>query len=588
VKRFLFFLGVTGLLWAAVLWAQSTINITDLPNSSGVSGTDDLICDEGASTVACTAAQILTYVLTNATELRGIDGTAGGDLAVSAGDGTSGIGGATIIEAGTSDSGIQGTFQIVDSWNGTATLNGLVCSAAVSSTVADCAAGAVTGIVGPALSTTTPVKVVSRGTSLILSDNTAVVGDNFCMSKTDAAKGHSNGSAVCSPGTVIGIVRSITELTSLGQATTTLPLVTVGIVTAGQAGSTGNRVVTGTPDPILESDNGGLVIYNSGSSIAASIACPTATAFGAGWRASVKSVNSGVVTITATGGCYIDTVALTTIVLPVGFGAVIESDGTNFYTHRTFGAGTSGGIPYFSAIDVVESSAALPAGDVVVGGGAGSAPTTISPDAGTDITADLEEEAHCSEHDSADVDCSGETIVFATPHTTDTNSVREICWKANALAGGMSPADQFPSPIHEEGTNIDIDVLGYDDTVNDECAGGVLKVPADVQSGSTITFRTVWYSASATSGNVLWDFRHLPRSEGEDWDAALTIEAASADAVQGTVDQVTVTTWTETLANTGWTASDQVEFLVCRDTDTGDTLTGDAYLTLFCVEIPRV
>lgn len=33
--------------------------------------------------------------------------------------------------------------------------------------------------------------------------------------------------------------------------------------------------------------------------------------------------------------------------------------------------------------------------------------------ANSDITADLEEESHCSEHDSADVDCSGETIVFA-------------------------------------------------------------------------------------------------------------------------------------------------------------------------------
>lgn len=36
-----------------------------------------------------------------------------------------------------------------------------------------------------------------------------------------------------------------------------------------------------------------------------------------------------------------------------------------------------------------------------------------TPNAGTDITADLEEDAHCSEHDSADVDCSGETIILA-------------------------------------------------------------------------------------------------------------------------------------------------------------------------------
>jgi len=38
--------------------------------------------------------------------------------------------------------------------------------------------------------------------------------------------------------------------------------------------------------------------------------------------------------------------------------------------------------------------------------------------AGTDITADLEEEAHCSEHASADLTCSGETLLLATDSVT--------------------------------------------------------------------------------------------------------------------------------------------------------------------------
>jgi hypothetical protein len=37
----------------------------------------------------------------------------------------------------------------------------------------------------------------------------------------------------------------------------------------------------------------------------------------------------------------------------------------------------------------------------------------LTVNAGTALTADLEEEAHCSEHDSTDVDCSGETITIA-------------------------------------------------------------------------------------------------------------------------------------------------------------------------------
>ena len=35
----------------------------------------------------------------------------------------------------------------------------------------------------------------------------------------------------------------------------------------------------------------------------------------------------------------------------------------------------------------------------------------VALDDGTDVAADLEEETHCSEHDSADVNCSGETIL---------------------------------------------------------------------------------------------------------------------------------------------------------------------------------
>lgn len=53
----------------------------------------------------------------------------------------------------------------------------------------------------------------------------------------------------------------------------------------------------------------------------------------------------------------------------------------------------------------------------VTGGAAGSegAALTIAlnQNAGTDVTADLEEDAHCTEHDSADVNCSGETITLA-------------------------------------------------------------------------------------------------------------------------------------------------------------------------------
>jgi len=170
--------------------------------------------------------------------------------------------------------------------------------------------------------------------------------------------------------------------------------------------------------------------------------------------------------------------------------------------------------------------------------------------------------------------------------TADTNAVKEYNWTASALLP-LDTDDAIPPILKEEGSNIDILVRAYDAST-DECASGTLHVPSDVESGSTITFRSRWYSPTATTGNIMWYFRHLPRAEGEDWDAALTTEAASADATQGTIDQITVTTWTETLSNTGWAASELVEFELCRDANhASDTLAGDAYLIDFTVEIPR-
>jgi hypothetical protein len=70
--------------------------------------------------------------------------------------------------------------------------------------------------------------------------------------------------------------------------------------------------------------------------------------------------------------------------------------------------------------------------------------------ANSDITADLEEEAHCSEHDSADVDCSGETIVYAA------NSINE-----DELASSITfaSADNIVLPIEaaDQTTDGEID-----------------------------------------------------------------------------------------------------------------------------------
>lgn len=170
---------------------------------------------------------------------------------------------------------------------------------------------------------------------------------------------------------------------------------------------------------------------------------------------------------------------------------------------------------------------------------------------------------------------------------SDTNSVKTIIIPMSASLP-LEAADSIPPINKDVGTNVDHLVISFDDSA-DECRQVDFVVPTDVQSGSTITFGLLWYSQTATSGNVIWDFRHTSGdTEGESWDSALTTEAAAADATQGTVDLLTRTEWTETLANLGWAADDVVSGLVCRDADNAsDTLVGDAEGLIFYAEIPR-
>lgn len=169
----------------------------------------------------------------------------------------------------------------------------------------------------------------------------------------------------------------------------------------------------------------------------------------------------------------------------------------------------------------------------------------------------------------------------------DTNAEKEFWWEASATLASQA-ADAIAPISKIAGTNVDVYVASFD-AAADECRAMQFKVPSDVKSGSTITFRNIWFSQTATSGNVIWDWRYTATgANGETWDAALTTKASAASAVQGTVKLTTQTTATESLATLGWATNDLITINVCRDADNGsDTLVGDAELLGVGVEIPR-
>jgi hypothetical protein len=171
-------------------------------------------------------------------------------------------------------------------------------------------------------------------------------------------------------------------------------------------------------------------------------------------------------------------------------------------------------------------------------------------------------------------------------------------WEHTWDAGDFSALETNIAPLEKmTGSNAKILVRAFD-YATVEYVNGKFKVPgALVGTGSaTVTFRAVWYARVAPTGtdNVVWAFAHIAKATDEDWDnTAYTVEQAGASQADIVQDVLTVTTWTETLTNLGWSADDLVLFRLYRNaTDAGDTLDDradeddDALLLSFTIEIP--
>ena len=312
--------------WAKGLFTQKLNNLSDLGNATAgrrnlALGSVATINLDGNATralrgdgtfgaVSNTSTDTLATVTARGASptgpIQGIDGggSASGNLTLRGGNGAAGAGGNLILQAGTSTSGSQGMLQMVDAWKGTATVNQAVCSSATSETVANCAAGAMANLIGIAQTATTPIQVVTTGTALVVSDNNATVGDKICLSTTVAGQGHDQGSIPCTPGTRLGIVKSITE----GGSAVRLPLVALAPLglTVGQSFANITTVTT-TPYTVASTDNYIRCDCQSGTPGNRVINLPAAT--GTGREITIKKIDASstyTCTPTASGAETID------------------------------------------------------------------------------------------------------------------------------------------------------------------------------------------------------------------------------------------------------------------------------------------
>lgn len=150
-------------------------------------------------------------------------------------------------------------------------------------------------------------------------------------------------------------------------------------------------------------------------------------------------------------------------------------------------------------------------------------------------------------------------------------------------------SDPAPLEVINSGTITNVRLLGqaFDDTTN-ETITREFKVPSDIDTSGTVTFRLKGIAETAASANVEFRFAHSVSNSSESADVSYTNEDSGAKAVDTTQDDNTYITWTETVANLGWASRDLCKFQLTRLAAGGnDNLSDDFYVRSLEISIPR-
>ena len=167
--------------------------------------------------------------------------------------------------------------------------------------------------------------------------------------------------------------------------------------------------------------------------------------------------------------------------------------------------------------------------------------TEVTTDAGTSLSADLEEEAHCAEHGSTDVACTGETLTVVDDqhaHTgttlsgvdisSDTNLAgdTEIVLTGDALsiAASMTRDSELHSAVTLSGTPAYITLVGQD----------IVRGTVDISSHTNL-------AGTVNEVDLIGDTLSLPNNAGTDITADLEEETHVTEHSLGGADAMTVT-----------------------------------------------
>jgi len=154
-------------------------------------------------------------------------------------------------------------------------------------------------------------------------------------------------------------------------------------------------------------------------------------------------------------------------------------------------------------------------------------------------------------------------------------------------AGSFNMPVSNPAPLDRDtGTNGMIYRHLFDDTTEEFVEFLIPELPNTLTAG-TVTFVAKGYAVTqAASKFIQLKLYHSAIGTGESWDGAYSSKVSGDKAIEDTQDKIVRHTWTETIANLTWTASDQVRLKLSRVVPAGTDLTGDWGLTGFTIYMP--
>jgi len=161
--------------------------------------------------------------------------------------------------------------------------------------------------------------------------------------------------------------------------------------------------------------------------------------------------------------------------------------------------------------------------------------------------------------------------------------------EVNIPAGFWGYPTSNPAELDRDaGTNHNTFRHNFDDTTEEFILlEPAFELPDNLDANGTVYFIIEGYAKTAVANDVVFKVHHHAVAQGESWDGAYSTLSSGAKTCNEIQDYLDRFSFSETVANLGWSASDLLFLKLSRDAgNASDTLSGDYCVVNVKIRIP--